>query len=149
MVQHVHEPHFMNRFPRASWARWIREAGFDLVESDTFLAVELGAQVLDEALRRARLTPGDVDCLITVTCTGYMIPSLDAYLINRFRMRRDVYRLPVLQMGCAGGTSGLIYATDFLRSHPGATAAVVAVEAAFCTSSLMVLPLLKCRRRIE
>ena len=48
-VQHVHEPHFMNRFPRASWARWIREAGFDLVESDTFLAVELGAHFLARA----------------------------------------------------------------------------------------------------
>ena len=48
-VHSVHEPHFMNRFPRACWAQWIREAGFELVESDTFLAVEVGAHFLARA----------------------------------------------------------------------------------------------------
>jgi predicted naringenin-chalcone synthase len=38
-----------------------------------------------------------------------MIPSLDAYLINK-KLRQDIVRLPVTEMGCAAGISGIIYA---------------------------------------
>jgi predicted naringenin-chalcone synthase len=32
-----------------------------------------------------------------------MIPSLDAYLINKLKLRQDIVRLPVTEMGCAAG----------------------------------------------
>ena len=38
-------------------------------------AVELGLQVTAQALAQAGMTPSDVDMLITVSCTGVMIPS--------------------------------------------------------------------------
>jgi predicted naringenin-chalcone synthase len=44
-----------------------------------------------------------------------MIPSLDAYLINKLKLRQDIVRLPVTEMGCAG-ISGIIYAKNFLQS---------------------------------
>jgi predicted naringenin-chalcone synthase len=62
-----------------------------------------------------------------------MIPSVDAYLINQLKMRRDIVRLPVTEMGCAAGVSALIYANSFLRSNPGKTAAIVAVESPMST----------------
>lgn len=62
-----------------------------------------------------------------------MIPSLDAYLINRLQLRQDVVRLPVTEMGCAAGISGLIYAKEFLQANPGKRAAVIAVESPTAT----------------
>ncbi len=97
---------------------------------------DLSEQVLVEALARAGWKPSDLDYIITVSCTGFMIPSVDATLINRLGMRQDIVRLPVTEMGCAGGVSGLIYATDFLRSSPGKKAAVIAAEAPTATFQL-------------
>ncbi|MGE3962749.1 MAG: type III polyketide synthase [Planctomycetota bacterium] len=91
-------------------------------------AVDMACKVFEKALVQSKLEATDIDCLISVSCTGYMIPSMDAYLINRCGLRRDTQRLPVMQMGCAGGTSGIIYATDYLRAHPGRHVALVSVE---------------------
>jgi len=62
-----------------------------------------------------------------------MIPSLDAYLINAMNLRQDIIRLPVTEMGCVGGVSGMIYAKQFLQSQPGKRAAVLAFEAPTAT----------------
>ena len=43
-------------------------------------SIELGLQAVSGALAKAEMTPSDVDLLMTVSCTGVMIPSLDAYL---------------------------------------------------------------------
>ncbi|HET8854781.1 MAG TPA: type III polyketide synthase [Salinimicrobium sp.] len=96
----------------------------------------LGRKVLNKALEKTGWNANSVDFLITVSCTGIMIPSLDAYLINDCKMKRDVIRLPVTEMGCAAGISGLIYANNFLRSNPGKRAAVVAVESPTATLQL-------------
>ena len=65
-----------------------------------------------------------------------MIPSLDAYLINLLTLRQDIVRLPVTEMGCAAGVSGMIYAKNFLKANPGKRAAVVAVESPTATFQL-------------
>lgn len=65
-----------------------------------------------------------------------MIPSLDAYLINALNLRQDIVRLPVTEMGCAAGVSGMIYAKNFLKSNPGKRAAVIAVESPSATFQL-------------
>ncbi len=88
----------------------------------------LAEAALQKALDKAALLPKDIDILITTSCTGIMIPSVDAYLINRLRMRQDVMRLPVTEMGCAGGTSALIYAQHLLAANPGKRAAIIALE---------------------
>lgn len=97
---------------------------------------KLGTQVLQKALEKANWQPKDVDFIITVSCTGIMIPSLDAYLINSLGLRTDVVRLPVTEMGCAAGISGLLYAKQFLKANPGKKAAVIAVESPTATFQL-------------
>lgn len=99
-------------------------------------AILLGDQVLRKALTSAGWDPQSLDYLITVSCTGIMIPSLDAYLINTLKLRKDIVRLPVTEMGCVAGVSGIIYAKNFLRSNPGKRAAVIAVEAPTATFQL-------------
>jgi predicted naringenin-chalcone synthase len=97
---------------------------------------KLGRECLSKALIKANWKPTDVDFIITVSCTGIMIPSVDAYLINDLQMRQDVVRLPVTEMGCAAGVSGIIYAQNFLKANPGKKAAVIALESPTATFQL-------------
>lgn len=99
-------------------------------------ALILGVQVLEKALAKAGWEPKSLDYIITVSCTGIMIPSLDAYLINMMKLRQDIVRLPVTEMGCAAGVSGILYAKNFLKANPGKRAAVIAVESPTATFQL-------------
>lgn len=99
-------------------------------------AIILGEQVLEKALNKAAWDPKTLDYIITVSCTGIMIPSLDAYLINKMKLRPDIVRLPVTEMGCAAGISGIIYAKNFLKANLGKRAAVIAVESPTATFQL-------------
>lgn len=98
--------------------------------------IELGEKVLTKALSKSGWKPEELDYIITVSCTGIMIPSLDAYLINKLKLRQDIVRLPVTEMGCAAGISGIIYAKNFLQANPGKKAAVIAVESPTATFQL-------------
>lgn len=98
--------------------------------------VKLGEAVVSQALAQANWQATDIDYFITVSCTGMMIPSVDAFLINKLHMRQDVVRLPVTEMGCVAGVSGIIYAKNFLQSNPGKRAAVLAIEAPTATFQL-------------
>jgi len=90
--------------------------------------IKLAENALVKALKNAALNPGDIDFIITVSCTGIMIPSVDAYLINNLQLKQDIVRLPITEMGCVAGVSGMIYANNFLKANPNKRAAVIAVE---------------------
>ena len=95
--------------------------------------IKLAEQSLQKSLKKVDLQPTDIDYIITVSCTGIMIPSVDAYLINSLQMRQDIVRLPVTEMGCVAGISGIIYAKNFLKANPDKRAAVISVEAPTAT----------------
>ncbi|MBK8608742.1 MAG: type III polyketide synthase [Chitinophagaceae bacterium] len=97
---------------------------------------KLAEMSVQKALDKAGWLAGELDYIITVSCTGIMIPSVDAYLVNHFKMKQDIVRLPVTEMGCAAGISGIIYAKNFLKANPGKKAAVVAVESPTATFQL-------------
>lgn len=97
---------------------------------------KLAESALRKSLKKAHLNPGDIDYIITVSCTGIMIPSIDAYLINSLKMRQDIVRLPVTEMGCAAGVSGIIYAKNFLKANPNKRAVVIAIESPTSTFQL-------------
>jgi len=96
----------------------------------------LGEKVLKKALNKANWQPETIDFIITVSCTGIMIPSLDAYLINKLGLKQDIVRLPVTEMGCVGGVSGIIYAKNFLKANPNKRAAIITVESPTATFQL-------------
>lgn len=91
-------------------------------------AVELGMEVTAQALAQAEMSPADVDMIITVSCTGVMIPSLDAYIAKEMGFRSDVRRLPITELGCAAGAAGLARAWEYLTAFPDRTALLVSVE---------------------
>ena len=91
-------------------------------------AVELGIEVTAKALAQAGMSPRDVDFLITVSCTGVMIRSLDAHIATEMDFRSDVRRLPITELGCAAGAAGLARAWEYLTAFPDRTALLVSVE---------------------
>ena len=99
-------------------------------------SIQLAESSLRKVLKKANLEATDIDYIITVSCTGIMIPSLDAYLINSLQMKQDIVRLPVTEMGCAAGVSGMIYAKNFLKANKNKRAVVIAVESPMATFQL-------------
>ncbi len=97
---------------------------------------KLGTAVLKKALSKVDWDPKSLDYIITVSCTGIMIPSLDAFIINDLDLRQDIMRLPVTEMGCAAGVSGIMYARNFLQANPDKRAAVIAIESPTATFQL-------------
>ena len=88
----------------------------------------LGEQVSRQCLAAANLRPDAIDLIITTSCTGLMIPSLDAYLANALGFSPHVKRLPITELGCAAGAVALARAFDYVRAFPEQTVLVVAVE---------------------
>lgn len=91
-------------------------------------AIRLGCEAAGRCLANAGMSPSDIDMIITVSCTGFMIPSLDAHLIELMGFRANVRRLPLTELGCAAGAMALARATEFVRASPGASVLIVAVE---------------------
>lgn len=91
-------------------------------------AVKLGREAAEKCLARAGVRPDEVDLIITVSCTGFMIPSLDAHLINLMGFRSNVRRMPFTELGCAAGAMALGRAADFLKAEPGGNVLIIAVE---------------------
>ena len=91
-------------------------------------SVKLGREAAEACLAQARMRPEEIDLLITVSCTGFMIPSLDAHLINQMGFRSDVRRMPFTELGCAAGAMAIGRAADFLRAYPGKNALIISVE---------------------
>ncbi|MFB6346426.1 MAG: type III polyketide synthase [bacterium] len=89
---------------------------------------QLGIKAIDDALERTGLEPGDIDLIITVSCTGFTIPPLDALIINELDFRPDVRRLPIAELGCAAGASALCRARDYLKAYPDQRVLILSVE---------------------
>lgn len=91
-------------------------------------AVRLGTEVLSQTLNKSGIKPDELDLIITTSCTGFMIPSFDAYVINNLGLRKDIKRMPITELGCAAGVSALVYANDFLNAYPDKKVAVITLE---------------------
>jgi len=91
-------------------------------------AIQLGSKAASDCLEKAALRADEVDLIITVSCTGVMIPSLDAHLINSLGFRPDVKRMPITELGCAAGAAALARASDYVRAFPKSSVLIVAVE---------------------
>ncbi len=80
------------------------------------------------ALSSAGLSPSDVDLVISVSCTGYLVPALDVRLANQMGFKASVLRLPLTELGCSGGAAALATAHRHLMADPKAVVLVVCVE---------------------
>jgi alkylresorcinol/alkylpyrone synthase len=90
--------------------------------------LELAERVARAAIARAGLTPGDIHSVISVSCTGYMIPAVDAYLLNRMGLSPNIRRTPITELGCVAGAVGLARAWEELHVYPDANILLLSVE---------------------
>ncbi|WP_406117776.1 type III polyketide synthase [Streptomyces sp. NBC_00989] len=88
-------------------------------------------QVVEEALKNADVAARDIDAIIYVSCTGFLMPSLTAWLINTMGLRPDTRQIPIAQLGCAAGGAAVNRAHDFCVAHPGSNVLIVSAE--FCS----------------
>jgi len=91
-------------------------------------AVNLLEEAAGQALANAGLEHGDVDAIVSVSTSGIATPSLDALIVERMSLRRDIERLPMFGLGCAGGVIGLARAGQIAASRPGANVLLLVVE---------------------
>jgi alkylresorcinol/alkylpyrone synthase len=87
-----------------------------------------GIDLARRALAAAALAPREIDLVVSISCTGFMIPALDAYIADALGLGPRLVRLPITESGCAGGVVGLARAADHLRAHPRKAALVLALE---------------------
>ncbi|MFI9273284.1 type III polyketide synthase [Kitasatospora sp. NPDC052896] len=87
--------------------------------------------VVRQALEHAQLEPQQIDLIIYVSCTGFMMPSLTAWLINSMDFRPQTRQMPIAQLGCAAGGAAVNRAHDFCTAYPEANVLIVACE--FCS----------------
>ncbi|WP_274560103.1 type III polyketide synthase [Streptomyces spiramyceticus] len=88
-------------------------------------------EVVRRALDHAELRPADIGLIVYVSCTGFMMPSLTAWMINTMGFRSDTRQMPIAQLGCAAGGAAINRSHDFCTAYPGANALVVSCE--FCS----------------
>ncbi len=94
------------------------------IEGADALFMEAAARALDAA----RIGAEDVDTIVTVSSTGIATPSLEARAMKELGFRRDVRRVPVFGLGCAGGVAGLALGAELAAARPGSVVLVVTVE---------------------
>ena len=74
----------------------------------------LGETVARHALSASATSPDAVTAVLSVSCTGYMMPSLDAHLVGRLGLPATVRRIPLTELGCSAGVSAVGLAADLL-----------------------------------
>src|SRR5579863_2284686 len=70
-------------------------------------AEDLAEQSLCRALTRAGLEPVDLDAIFFTSVTGIASPSIDAKLVNRMGLSRNIRRVPIFGLGCVAGAAGI------------------------------------------
>jgi len=83
------------------------------------------------ALRSAAVDPSSVTHLVTVSCTGFMAPGIDAAIVEELALPRTTQRTHVGFMGCHGALNGIRVARAFTDGSPAHVSLVCAVE--LCT----------------
>jgi 1,3,6,8-tetrahydroxynaphthalene synthase len=85
-------------------------------------------EVIEQAMANARIVAHDVDAIIYVSCTGFLMPSLTAWLINNMGFRSNTRQIPIAQLGCAAGGAAINRAHDFCTAYPESNVLIVSCE---------------------
>jgi predicted naringenin-chalcone synthase len=90
-------------------------------------APALAMEAARKALADAGESAADITHLVTVSCTGFFSPGVDAAMIRELGIPRDVHRTHVGFMGCHGALNGLRVAGAY-GADPDARVLLVALE---------------------
>jgi predicted naringenin-chalcone synthase len=111
------------------------ESAADLVAKFGRGAREMGRSAVRDALADAGRGVGEVEAIVCVTSTGFMVPGLSALFARELGLPASCHRLDVVGMGCNAGLNGLAALDGWARRRPGAVGLLVCCEvnsAAYC-----------------
>ncbi len=91
-------------------------------------AVDIGAEAIRRCLHEGGFRADEIDCIVAVSCTGYLCPGLCELFIRDLSLRNNIQRADLIGMGCAGAMPGLQRAFDFVSAYPERKALVITVE---------------------
>ncbi len=91
-------------------------------------APPLAERAARSALDDAGLESEQITHVIPASCTGFFAPGLDAELIQRLNLRRDVQRVQVGFMGCHAAFNALGAASQIVTANAKARVLVCCVE---------------------
>jgi alkylresorcinol/alkylpyrone synthase len=90
--------------------------------------LKLSERAIEKVMQETGMDYGDVDCILFVSTTGLSTPTMDARLIHRLPFRKDVKRLPIWGVGCAGGAASLAWAMELAKAQPTQKILIVVLE---------------------
>jgi alkylresorcinol/alkylpyrone synthase len=104
-------------------------------QNDRYAAIarEAGVELARRVLETAEIAPSEVEAIVSASCTGFMIPAVDACVADALGLGPRLVRLPITESGCAGGVVALARARDYLVAHPRSVVLVLALEFASLT----------------
>jgi alkylresorcinol/alkylpyrone synthase len=92
------------------------------------VGLEIGEQALCRALAGAGIEPKQLSAIFVTSVTGIAAPSIDARLVNRMGLSRNIKRIPIFGLGCVAGAAGIARAADYVRGYPHQMAALLSIE---------------------
>jgi 3,5-dihydroxyphenylacetyl-CoA synthase len=91
-------------------------------------ALEIGSRAIRNALGALSLSTADVDYMLCVTSSGFMVPGLSSLFSRELGFDRKLVRADVVGMGCNAGLNGLNPLVQWVRNHPGRVGLLVCCE---------------------
>jgi alkylresorcinol/alkylpyrone synthase/polyketide synthase Type III len=91
-------------------------------------ALEIGSRAITEALDAVSMSPADVDYLMCVTSSGFMVPGLSSLFSRELGFGRGLLRGDIVGMGCNAGLNGLNPVAQWVRNHPDRVGLLVCCE---------------------
>lgn len=91
-------------------------------------AIKIAYEAVVQALKKWGGDPQTITHIISVSCTGVVIPGIEFSLMNLLNLKRSIYRLGINFMGCFGAFKGLEVAHAFAKENTKNRVLVVCTE---------------------
>ena len=91
-------------------------------------APKLAIKAARKALNQSNKDPKQITHVISVSCTGMMVPGIEYYLIKELDLKWTVGRIGVNFMGCFGAFNGLSVAKAIISENPNNLVLLVCTE---------------------
>jgi 3,5-dihydroxyphenylacetyl-CoA synthase len=125
---HIQKRHLYLPAKDIRTGRVFQESAADLHAKFREGALEIGSRAIRNALDTASLSAADVDYMLCVTSSGFMVPGLSSLFSRELGFNRNLLRADVVGMGCNAGLNGLNPLAQWIKNHPGKVALLVCCE---------------------
>ncbi len=100
----------------------------ELYAKQLSIAPMMCADTLKSSLKESNLQINDIDFLLIVTSTSFLVPSLSAKVANILSLKNDCQRLDIVGMGCNAGMNAFRVFNDWLTLNPKKIGALICCE---------------------